>query len=371
MPDGLLRIEAKATWEGTANLVRHILGELRPPTARDVPEPIEGYGGDSAAALAALREAQADRKRRKVRGARPCELVDVLFAGPPSYGTPEEWTRELETEWAQACMSWLRDVLGPRAPIVAAAVHRDETSPHLHVLAVPIGADGDLGWTRIERAAVERAGGSMKRRGGGYTGLQDAFYADVSRFFGLGRGERGSKRKRAPTDRRIAAEHARRLAEDGKAAAELDRAAAVRDAAKLRDGDDALGSSHGVTWGKKARAGKREREARERELRKAREGEERARAEATAAKQGEAMARERADLLKRQRDEAKRERDEAKRQAEVAQAAARAATADADARVHHAADFVKAHVPREAFEAYRGDVQAGRARGRTGPGLGD
>lgn len=373
MPDGFFHAEAKPSWAKVANLRRHILGELRHATARPVPEPVEVYADDREGALQALRDAQARRKGK--RGAKPFEVVDFVFTGPPSYGEPGEWDRARETEWAQACYAWIRGVLGPRAPIVAAAVHRDEKSPHLHVLAVPIGPDRELGWTAIERAAVEARGAKWGKRGVGYQALQNAFYAEVSARFGLGRGKPGSKRKQAPIDRQKAAEHAadlaKRKADLAEREAEATRAAAADDVAKLRAGDEAIAASLGVPWTPKARRGREERERLERAARDAKGEADRAKGEAEGA-QAEAE-RERAKGQLRADDyaRAKRERDDARERAASAERTVAELRRERDADLQRSGEKMLEQEQRHARElAEVRREYAGGERGKRGRGVG-
>ena len=107
----------------------------------------------------ALATAKAMRRGRGAPG--KVEVVDVLFAGPPPYEAADAWSDEKVNAWAQASVAWLR-ARAPTAYIFGAYLHRDERSPHLHVLFVPITDDGRLSWNRIEKGFAADADAGLK-----------------------------------------------------------------------------------------------------------------------------------------------------------------------------------------------------------------
>ena len=238
----VLRFEGRATLDDA--LVRHVRGVTRPPTAREFPgvvsvhDPVRlgavvDLGGDG---VEAAREAIAAATAKPRRGRKPKHAIDVMIAGPPSYG-PEQWSDARELQWARDSVAWARGVLGPESVVVAATLHRDETSPHLHVLAVPI-ERGRISWKAVrDRAAKgerDRLGDVAGRKSRGahrdaYRTLQDGYQAAVGSRFGLGRGEVGSEATHVQIDRAQAAEHRAELAESRLAEA---RAQARDDAAQ-------------------------------------------------------------------------------------------------------------------------------------------
>ncbi len=80
--------------------------------------------------------------------------------------------------WRDAAMEWLRDTYGD-ANVVAAVLHRDEITPHIQAVVVPIDERDHLN-------AKNWTGGREKLRA-----LQDG-YAQAMERFGLERGVRGS-----------------------------------------------------------------------------------------------------------------------------------------------------------------------------------
>ncbi len=82
------------------------------------------------------------------------------------------------SEWTERSMAWLRETYGDKN-VVAAVLHRDEQTPHLQVLVVPIDERGRL------NAHAYTDGRAMLAR------MQDSYAAAV-RDLGLERGVRGS-----------------------------------------------------------------------------------------------------------------------------------------------------------------------------------
>ena len=138
------------------------------------------------------------------RGRRPKEAIEFVLAGPPAYATPEAWDVETERAWAAASVAWAKGILGERSAIAVAALHRDETAPHVHVLAVPVSSDGRLGWCKVRDEAASRLPG----RGNKYRQLQDSYHASVGVAYGLARGEVGSQASHSAIARQQAAEGA-------------------------------------------------------------------------------------------------------------------------------------------------------------------
>ena len=214
----VLRIETRDRLR-PAN-ARHVSGLSRDPTSRPVAEPVVALGGaDYVAARKALRSAP----RRT--GRKPHEAVELVLAGPPPYDGSggEPWTLERERRWAHTAYGWARTILGTESVIAAAAWHRDEAAPHIHVLAVPRpeGGSGRIGWCARRDQAVSRicAGDPAGSR---YRVLQDDLYAQVSLHFGLGRGVVGSEAQHEAIDRAKAVEsRARKAQRDAEKAVEL------------------------------------------------------------------------------------------------------------------------------------------------------
>ena len=88
------------------------------------------------------------------RGAKPCKSVEMLFTGPPAWDSPEAWEPDRVMRWSRDVLRYVRESL-PDTPIVAATLHLDERSPHLHIVVAPIVVDGN-GKTRLGAKAIRK-----------------------------------------------------------------------------------------------------------------------------------------------------------------------------------------------------------------------
>jgi len=105
---------------------------------------------------------------------------DVVFtASREFFDAGDERARdERLSEWRDRTMAWLRDRFGAEN-VVAAVLHRDELTPHIQAMVVPIDDHGRLN-------AREYTGGAAK-----LGALQDGYHAAVEDL-GLTRGVKGS-----------------------------------------------------------------------------------------------------------------------------------------------------------------------------------
>ena len=199
MPDTqVVRVEHRATLGG--RLTAHVDGRRRPQEAKSRAglEPIIRVAGDMVAAARAIKAGWAERKARQGRGPKPSPVVEFVFAGMPPWDDPNAWPVERVMAFAREAVAWVERHAGPRSVIAAAYLHTDERSPHLHVLVVPVGENGRLGWKQIERSfgLDPRATGSAIFRS-----MQDCFHKEIGTGFGLGRGEVGSTARHQPINR--------------------------------------------------------------------------------------------------------------------------------------------------------------------------
>ena len=196
-PTQVLRFETRDTLDWS--LLRHCAGESRPDHARPNRQNVVFEDGRETAPkrLAELIEA-----REGIRGRKPKNAIDMIIAGPPRYADDGAWADERINEWAQASHTWVRETFDS-CPIAISALHTDEASPHMHVVIVPETSCGQLNWTDVKAQVT----GQEKNH---YQYLQDDYHARVGRRFGLGRGERGSRRKH----KRLSREAGEALARD-------------------------------------------------------------------------------------------------------------------------------------------------------------
>lgn len=107
--------------------------------------------------------------------------LDTLYTASPAFF--EGKTQEQTEKFFRDCLQFHQKRFGH---IISAVVHYDETTPHLHIVSVPLTADGRL-------SAREIVGNkkNMSR-------MQDEFFEQVGRDYGLERGTRsdGQERRR-------------------------------------------------------------------------------------------------------------------------------------------------------------------------------
>lgn len=181
----ILRAEKRA--KGPAGkMIGHALREHPVANAVDGGHPPEVLAGASSAAearqalagLVATAKAGGQRWRKD-----QVELVDLLVA--TSRIDMQQMGLARQRGYFSDALAWIR-ARWPHAKVVTAAVHRDESTPHMQVLLAPTDAQGRF-------SAKEMLGGpaDMSR-------LQDAFHEAVGAKYGLSRGERHSGAKHVP-----------------------------------------------------------------------------------------------------------------------------------------------------------------------------
>jgi len=134
--------------------------------------------------LAGSGDWMADAQRRlddapMIRSDAVLGIEHVMTASRDFYAHGDEQERATRlAEWTERSMAWLRERYGD-ANIVAAVLHKDELTPHIQALVVPINDAGRL-------SAYTYTGGREK-----LGAMQDS-YARAMEPFGLERGVRGS-----------------------------------------------------------------------------------------------------------------------------------------------------------------------------------
>lgn len=134
----------------------------------------------------------AERLRKKLKGLTTKVRKDAVVAVELMLSASPEWFDGLTKDraalhqnpkfrlWASNTMKWARQEFGQN--IIDVALHMDESSPHMHVLAVPLTKDGRL----CAKEVLARA--ELTRR-------QDS-YAKAVEELGLSRGDPASETKR-------------------------------------------------------------------------------------------------------------------------------------------------------------------------------
>ena len=105
--------------------------------------------------------------------------LDTLYTASPEFF--EGKTREQTEDFFRDCLQFHQRQFGH---IVSAVVHYDETTPHLHIVSVPLTADGRLSAREIV--------GNKKNM----SHLQDEFFEQIGRGYGLERGTRSDGQER-------------------------------------------------------------------------------------------------------------------------------------------------------------------------------
>ena len=171
-------------------LVNHIAYGKRHESSRKVDDPITWLcEPDADGARELVAEKMNQRKAQRVPGRHPMHAQEIVVAGPPGYRyTEEKWSREHEREWAFDAFEWVRDIIGPHSKVIAAAWHKDESSPHIHVLFVPVSSKGRLAWRRVEEETALRLTGRALTGTSVMRWLHDDLHERVGKKCGLLRG---------------------------------------------------------------------------------------------------------------------------------------------------------------------------------------
>jgi hypothetical protein len=69
------------------------------------------------------------------------QAIEVVFQAPPSCSDPSAYLNR--------CKEWVKGAMG--LPVLSAVIHRDESSPHAHVLLLPVKAGKYVGGSPIAR----------------------------------------------------------------------------------------------------------------------------------------------------------------------------------------------------------------------------
>ena len=97
-------------------------------------------------------------------------------------------------EWAHDLLAWSKKTLGANSVIAAAYLHRDESSPHVHILATVVTDSGKLGWWARVAELGEQLGARSKHVSMCLSAIQDDLFQDVSSRYGSTAGSAGTSR---------------------------------------------------------------------------------------------------------------------------------------------------------------------------------
>ena len=122
------------------------------------------------AITAALKEAGIKERKDSV------VMLDAVYTASPAFF--EGKTEQEKIAYFKACLAFHEAHYGKA---INAVIHLDETTPHMQVVSIPLVEKEN----KITLSAKTLMGGKAD-----YSARQDAFYEEVSRKFGLERGER-------------------------------------------------------------------------------------------------------------------------------------------------------------------------------------
>lgn len=105
--------------------------------------------------------------------------LDTLYTASPEFF--EGKTQEQTEKFFRDCLQFHQRRFGH---IVSAVIHYDETTPHVHIVSVPLTADGRL-------SAREIVGNKQNM-----SRMQDEFFEQIGRGYGLERGTRSNGQER-------------------------------------------------------------------------------------------------------------------------------------------------------------------------------
>ena len=170
----ILRL-AKRRNAGAAAMARHALREAQVPNADAARAGENSVLAGQANAAGVMQDLRARLPERRRKDAVTC--VDLFVGASPE--AMAAMSRQQQDRYFSCALNWIGEQFGGADNIVSAVIHRDEATPHMQVLLVPL-LDGRLNAKRLV--------GDRKR----LQGLQDSFAEVVGAPAGLRRGERAS-----------------------------------------------------------------------------------------------------------------------------------------------------------------------------------
>lgn len=175
MAYAIMRCKKLASMGSVAGALKHCFRERPTPNADPAKTPRNTYrvAQSTDEAMGKLRELLPEKRRKDA-----VLCVEYLMTA-----SPEWWgiaTKEQKLTFFNRCAEWLDDKFG-RENIITAAIHLDETSPHLSAFVVPLTADRRL-------SAKEFIGNKAKMS------QDQTTFAEKMKDLGL---ERGVKRSQA------------------------------------------------------------------------------------------------------------------------------------------------------------------------------
>lgn len=182
---GILRVRKHKRTHSVWGVARHHAREIPCETVKGSPTLNRSWGHASATAAQQftrdrVAEINARGGRHKVRKNQVVALEYMITASPEAMKD-----RKMAAKYLTAARDWVVMRHG-RANVIATYYHGDETTPHIHMMVVPVAPDGRL-------SAGHYVDGAEKM-----SRMQDEFHAEVAGRYGLDRGVKKSGAKHVP-----------------------------------------------------------------------------------------------------------------------------------------------------------------------------
>lgn len=174
MAYAIMRCSKKSNMGALARSLKHCFREVPTPNADPsrTAENVHGRGRSTEDAMGRLRELLPEKRRKDA-----VICVEYLMTASPEWW--KDATAEQQQNFFRNSFTWLADKYG-KENIIAATIHKDETSPHLSAFVVPLTADKRL-------SAKEFIGNKAKMS------EDQTSYAERMQDLGLQRGIKGSR----------------------------------------------------------------------------------------------------------------------------------------------------------------------------------
>lgn len=188
----ILRIAPRKTTASAAKMLKHALREEAVPNAlEDAPAPSNGAGAGfgyatSKEAMQALQsKIEAAKKVRAGWQKSSTAVLDILVTA--SRADMLSWNKERQDRFFTLALNFIIAKFGGKQNVLAAVIHRDESTPHMQVILAPV----DLTTGRF--SASKMVGGRAQ-----LSQLQTDFHTECGAPFDLERGQKRTNAQHVP-----------------------------------------------------------------------------------------------------------------------------------------------------------------------------
>lgn len=179
----IVRLAKRTARASVRSMLRHALREGEVPNALEgAPKP-QLLAGDATSGAGLERLSKALKAAPRVQK-NTVQALDFLVTA--SRADMLAMSADQQNDYFNRALGFIADRFGGLQNVLAAAIHRDESTPHMQVLVMPRDAEGRF-------VAAKMIGGPV-----GLRAMHDAFTERVGQRFGLLRGERGEHVKHVP-----------------------------------------------------------------------------------------------------------------------------------------------------------------------------